>query len=66
MKIEFENSVRRLSFLCHLPDIKIAWINPCKGNKKNEFSPFWESIGLMANLKLSERMSYPKENIEVH
>ena len=29
MKIEFENSVRRLSFLCRLPDIKIAWINPC-------------------------------------
>ena len=28
MKVEFENSVRRLSFLCHLPDIKIAWINP--------------------------------------
>ena len=29
MKIKFENSIRRLSFLCHLPDIKIAWINPC-------------------------------------
>ena len=29
MKIEFENSIRRLSFLCRLPDIKIAWINPC-------------------------------------
>ena len=28
MKIEFENSIRRLSFLCHLPDIKIALINP--------------------------------------
>ena len=28
MKIEFENSIRRLSFLYHLPDIKIAWINP--------------------------------------
>ena len=28
MKIEFENSIRRLSFLCHLTDIKIAWINP--------------------------------------
>ena len=27
MKIEFQNSVRRLSFLCHLPGIKIAWIN---------------------------------------
>ena len=27
MKIEFENSVTRLSFLCRLPDIKIASIN---------------------------------------
>ena len=31
MKIEFQNkvSIKRLSFLCRLPDIKIAWINPC-------------------------------------
>ena len=29
MKIEFENSIRRLSILCRLPDIKITWINPC-------------------------------------
>ena len=29
MKIEFENSIRRLSILCHLPDIKTAWRNPC-------------------------------------
>ena len=27
MKIEFENSVTRLSFLCGLPDIEIASIN---------------------------------------
>ena len=30
MKIEFENSIRRLSFLCRLPDIKIAWVNLCR------------------------------------
>ena len=30
MKVELENSITRLSFLCRLPDIKIAWINPCK------------------------------------
>ena len=30
MKIEFENSSRRFSFLYHLPDVKIAWINPCQ------------------------------------
>ena len=29
MKIEFENSVRRLSILCRITDIKISWINPC-------------------------------------
>ena len=28
MKIEFENSIRRLRFLCRLPDTNIAWINP--------------------------------------
>ena len=28
MKVEFENSIKRLSFLCRLPDIKIAWIYP--------------------------------------
>ena len=27
MKIDFQNSIRRLSFLCCLTDIKIAWIN---------------------------------------
>ena len=30
MKIEFQNSVKRLSCLCRLTDIKIAWINPWK------------------------------------
>ena len=28
MKTEFEKSIKRLSFLCSLKDIKIAWINP--------------------------------------
>ena len=28
MKSEFENSIRRLSILCRIPDIRIAWINP--------------------------------------
>ena len=27
-KIEFQNSAVRLSFLCRITDIKIAWINP--------------------------------------
>ena len=29
MKTDFENSIRRLSFLCRQSDIKNAWINPC-------------------------------------
>ena len=28
MKVQFENSIRRLSFSSHLTDIKIARINP--------------------------------------
>ena len=28
--IEFQNSVVRYSFVCHITDIKIAWINPQK------------------------------------
>ena len=28
MRIEFQNSIRRLGSLCRLPDIKIVWINP--------------------------------------
>ena len=37
MKIDFKNSIRRLSFLCRLPDIKIAWINPCWGIQWKDF-----------------------------
>ena len=32
MKIEFQNSVARLSFLCHIKGIKIAWMNPWQCN----------------------------------
>ena len=32
MKIEIENSIRRLSFLCRLQDIETAWINLCDGD----------------------------------
>ena len=28
MKIGFQNSIRRLCFLCHATDIKIALVNP--------------------------------------
>ena len=27
-KVEFYNSTERSSYLCHISDIKIAWINP--------------------------------------
>ena len=29
MKIEFQNSVVKFSFLCFIMDINIAWINTC-------------------------------------
>ena len=29
MKIEFQNSVAKFSFLCFISDINIAWINTC-------------------------------------
>ena len=29
MKTESQNSIVRLSFLCHITDIEIAWINLC-------------------------------------
>ena len=28
IKIEFQNSIERLSFLCRIKDMKIVWINP--------------------------------------
>ena len=31
VKIEFEKSFKRLSILCRLLDIKIAWLNICQG-----------------------------------
>ena len=45
MKIEFENSIRRLSFLCRLTDIKIAWINPWDGSVLEE--KCWRSLFLL-------------------
>ena len=32
MKIEFQNSIVKLSFLCCITDFKIAWINTCIGD----------------------------------
>ena len=34
MKIEFENAIKKLRFLCCITDIKIAQINPCKWSRK--------------------------------
>ena len=64
MKIEFENSIKRLSILCCLRDIKIAWINPCsfslsKSNRryskkftKNKYVCLNEVIWLMTMIKM--------------
>ena len=48
MKIEFENTIKRLSFLCHLTDIKIAWI----------LLPIL--LNLLAFLKLPASLKLPK------
>ena len=37
-KIEFENSIKRFSFLCCLLDNKIAWINPCTSDHMSHIS----------------------------
>ena len=42
MKIEYQNSVVRLSFLCRITDIKIAWIYPCVCPSIHQ--PFRQSI----------------------
>ena len=36
MTIEFQNPIARLSFLCRVKDIKIAWINPCINRLSNK------------------------------
>ena len=48
MKIEFENSIRRLSFLCRQTDIKITWINPCRSSCV--LSNIWDQIGLLIEI----------------
>ena len=40
MKIEFENSIRRLSILFRITDIKITWINPWFDRVPNTWSTF--------------------------
>ena len=39
MKIEFESSIKRSVFLCHLLDIRIAWVNLCEWK-----TVFWISM----------------------
>ena len=48
MKIESENSIKRLCFLCYLQDIKIVWINPW--NWLNWFQFFIFEGGLLVIL----------------
>ena len=48
MKIESENSIKRLCFLYYLQDIKIAWINPW--NWLNWFQFFIFEGGLLVIL----------------
>ena len=49
MKIEFENSIRRLSFLCHLTDIKITWINSWTGELLIKQMKNWKFLVIESN-----------------
>ena len=46
MKIEFQNSIARLSFLCHIKDIKIAWINPWQCNHDGKLQMMLKTVSL--------------------
>ena len=45
----FENSVRRFSFLCCLPDIETAWIN---------HSILWEIFKILNTCRLKKLIDY--------
>ena len=55
MKIEFENVIRKLSFLCRLQDIKTARINPCSWSSANLEK--YEELTLQGPLKLENTFS---------
>ena len=59
VKIEFENSIRRLSVLCHLTDIKIAWINPCIVTYRTQLEAAQlKNLFFLAVLKLDAKDSF--------
>ena len=57
LKIEFENSIRRLSFLCCLPDIKIAWVNPWSEPSDGLYT--WVRPHEMQNLDMKTMNYFP-------
>ena len=63
MKIEFENSIRRLSFLCRLTGIKIAWINPCQG-KIFSFFKLRARRCVSSHPKISEKYFFFHKNMQ--
>ena len=60
MKIEFENSIRRLSFLCRLTDIKITWINSWTGELLIKQMKNWKFLVIESNHHV-----YTKFNISI-
>ena len=53
VKIEFQNWLVRLSFLCHIMDIKSAWINSClldTGLELNVHKTFRRGLGCFLNV----------------
>ena len=63
MEMEFQSSVVRLSFLCHVMAIKIAWINPCGCIYKHPNVPVIEFTNDYMGLLLEKLICRKKEII---
>ena len=57
MKTEFQNSIARLS-LCHIMDIKIAWLNPCWENKISIKVTLKPSVKKLKNTLIPQGMNF--------
>ena len=54
MKIEFESSIKRSMFLCHLLDIRIAWVNLCEWKTVFWISELWQQDKQLQTMKMNE------------
>ena len=61
LKIELENSIRRLRFLCCLPGIKITWINPW--SEPSDGLHTWVRPHAMQNLDMKTMDYFPRVSL---